>query len=77
MPKFEVIREHQGDRFYRVGEMREGSASDFAHLIPNVLRLVEGEKADPAPLNKAEPEPENKAEPAAPANKAKPRRKAK
>lgn len=62
--KWEVVREHEGDRFYREGEFRFGTKADLGHLAPKVLRLVGpgNAKAEPAPLNKAEG--------AAPANKA-------
>lgn len=69
MAKFKVIREHQGDRFYKQGEIREGSEADFKHLIPHVLQPDEGKE-------KAEAAPKNKAEDAAPANKASRGRKA-
>jgi hypothetical protein len=71
MTNFKVIREHQGDRFYKEGEIREGNLSDLEHLVPHVLAPVNETHA------KAEPTPKNKAEPAAPANKAINRRKAK
>lgn len=58
--KFEVLREHEGDRFYKAGDKREGTMVDLGHLVPNVLK----------PIGKAEPAPQNKAEGAAAQNKA-------
>lgn len=67
---WKVIREHQGDRFYEEGDVRQGTEEELGHLTPNVLiKLGPAAKAEPAPLNKAES--------AAPANKADARRKAK
>lgn len=67
---WKVIREHQGDRFYKEGEIRTGTESELGHLEPRVLeKLGASEKSEPEHLNKAEP--------AAPANKASTGRKAK
>lgn len=52
--KFKVVRGHQGDRYYKEGETREGTREDFKHLIPHVLVPVGGQKADAVPKNKAE-----------------------
>lgn len=59
--EFRVVRQHQGDRFYKEGETREGTKADFAHLIPRVLQPIEA-KADTAEENKAEPPVANKAD---------------
>lgn len=61
---WKVIREHQGDRFYKEGEIRRGSEAELGHLAPRTLAKL-GHASE-----KAEPELLNKAEPAAPANKA-------
>lgn len=66
---WKVIREHQGDRFYKEGETRQGTENELGHLSPRVLT-----KAGLAV--KSEPEHLNKAELAAPANKATTGRKA-
>lgn len=69
--KYRVVREHQGERDFAVGDERVADPGAVAHLVPNVLELIgpaDAEEAEPGA--KAEPSPENKAEPAAPANKA-------
>lgn len=49
--KYEVIRQHQGDKFYLPGDERDASETDVAHLVKSgVLQ----EKAEPKPKNKAE-----------------------
>ena len=49
--EYVVQRQHQGDRFYRPGDVREASPSDVAHLLKNgVLK----EKSEDKPTNKAE-----------------------
>lgn len=56
--KFEVLRQHYGDRQYWQGDERDMSEADAKTLVANgVLR-----KARPAPRNKAMKAPENKAE---------------
>lgn len=55
--KFEVIREHIGDKPYAVGDTREAEHSDVAHLIGTSLR-----KKAPEAKNKAEPKHPNKSE---------------
>lgn len=63
MPKYDVLRQHEGDKFYRPGDTRDAASADVAHLVRGgVLRLASGEKADPAHENKAEPKPANKAD---------------
>lgn len=60
--KFEVIRQHLGDRLYMPGQEREAIQGDVAHLVANgVLKPVHA-KADPKVANKAEPKVQNKAE---------------
>jgi hypothetical protein len=74
LQKFRVLREHDGDRFYAEGEIREATPADVAHLVGKVLEpMVEEPEAEAA---KAEPAPANKAEGSAPANKAASRKKA-
>ena len=60
--KWRVLREREGDRFYREGETREGTRSELGHLEGRVLE-ESGEAI-------AERAPRIKAESAAPANKA-------
>lgn len=67
--KYQVKRQHFGDRLYVAGDEREANERDVAHLVKaGVLEPVK-EKAKTAPKNKAEAKPENKAEKPA-ANKA-------
>lgn len=54
--KFNVIREHIGDRPYKPGDTREAARADVEHLIGKVLE-------DPAPKRKATKPVVNKAEP--------------
>lgn len=56
MPKFKVLREHEGDRFYREHDEREIPDADAAHLV----QLGVLAKMDEADANKAEPAPSNK-----------------
>lgn len=59
--KFNVIRQHFGDKMYMPGDEREASESDVAHLVKaGVLEPVKG-KSESAPKNKAERAPQNKA----------------
>ena len=59
--KFEVIRQHLGDRLYMPGDEREATQGDVAHLVANgVLKPVRA-KAEGAPKNKAEPKHQDKA----------------
>ena len=63
--KYEVVREHIGDKPYAVGDERVASPGDVSHLVPNVLKdlgPVKAEKADAKSKDKAEPKPDNKAE---------------
>lgn len=66
--KYEVLRQHLGDRMYMPGDEREISETDAAALVKQGVLAKAGKKAEP-PKGKAEPKPANKAEPAA-ANKA-------
>lgn len=73
--KFRVVREHEGERFYNVGETRIAADADVRHLVPHVLEPIGPAEGADAPEAKAEPAPANKSEPAAPANKARAPRK--
>ena len=75
--KWRVIRDHEGDRPYTVGETREGSAAELGHLEGNVLeRMDAGTDAQEKPATNADPQKSegaaarNKAEGPSPANKA-------
>lgn len=70
--EWDVIREHEGDRFYNTGDVRIGSKAELGHLSPKCLQL----RAAPSAAAKAEPELLNKAE-VVKTNKATRRRKAK
>lgn len=55
--KYQVIRQHLGDKLYMPGDEREANVGDVAHLVRNgVLKR----KAEPASKNKAEKAPQNK-----------------
>ncbi|WP_207479563.1 hypothetical protein [Arenibaculum pallidiluteum] len=57
---FRVMREMEGDRFYRAGETREMLPADAAHLLQlGALAEIDG-KVESTPLNKAEPAPRRK-----------------
>lgn len=59
--KFLVMRPHQGDKWYRDGDIREARESEVAHLVRGgVLR-----KMDEPPANKARYVLEDKAAPLA------------
>jgi len=63
MPKYDVLRQHEGDKFYKPGDTRVAASADVFHLVRSgVLALASGEKADPAHENKSEPKPDNKAD---------------
>lgn len=51
--KFRVIRPHDGDKFYNVGDTREGVEADLKHLVPLTLEPIKESKAETAPANKA------------------------
>ena len=58
MATYRVLRQHEGDRFYREGDLREIDPAEAAHLE----RLKVLEKVEEAASNKVEPKPQNKAE---------------
>lgn len=63
--RYDVLREHFGDRFYREGEQREAQAASVTHLVrAGVLAEAGGRKAAEKPAGKAAPKPQNKAAPA-------------
>lgn len=56
MAKYQVLRQHYGDKLYQAGETREAAERDVAHLVKSgVLKVAEPVK------NKAEPAVKNKA----------------
>ncbi|WP_028716888.1 hypothetical protein [Paracoccus sp. J39] len=64
--KFDVLREHYGDRFYVAGETREAEKSSVAHLLRSGVLAEKAaksvpNKAAPAHPNKAKTVPDNKA----------------
>ncbi|HEV2552721.1 MAG TPA: hypothetical protein VGV17_03040 [Bosea sp. (in: a-proteobacteria)] len=75
LQKFRVLRDHDGDRFYLPGDIREANPSEVAHLVGKVLEPAKDAGEWDGEAAKAEPTPKNKAEGAAPANKASGRRK--
>lgn len=56
--KYQVLRQHLGDRLYNKGEDREARESDVAHLVRTGVLLPM--KAEPVVENKAEPRVANK-----------------
>lgn len=48
LEKYTVVRDHEGDRPYAVGDEREAIASEVAHLVPHVLKPVEAKSDDAA-----------------------------
>lgn len=64
--KFEVIRQHYGDKLYMPGDMRDATENDVKHLVSSgVLKPARERKAEAEPRNKMDTEPKNKAEDAA------------
>ncbi len=55
--KFQVMRQHFGDRMYEPGDTRDADEGDVLHLIINGVLA----KAEPTTANKAEPKTANKA----------------
>lgn len=59
MTKFEVLRQHLGDKMYMPGDTREADKNSVQHLVQHgVLAEV---NAEPKTANKAEPAVQNKA----------------
>lgn len=69
MKKYDVARQHYGDRMYHKGDVREMAEKDAARLVSAGVLVEQATK----PAKKAEPAPKNKAEDAAPKNKAAPK----
>lgn len=62
MPKYDVLRQHDGDRQYFQGDTREMSAADAGHLVQlGTVRLALEKKAAPPLENKVDAVPSNKA----------------
>lgn len=60
--KFQVLRQHHGDKMYLPGDTREANESEVKHLLANGVLKPAHEKKEPAPANKAEGSaPKNKA----------------
>lgn len=59
MTKFEVLRQHLGDKMYMPGDTREADKNAVQHLVAQGV-LAEA-KAEPKVANKAEPAVQNKA----------------
>lgn len=57
--KFRVLRPHDGDKFYNIGDTREASESEVKHLVPLTLEPI-AEKAVKPNSNKAAPAVKNK-----------------
>jgi hypothetical protein len=51
--EYRVLRPHDGDKFYNIGDTREGNESELKHLVPLTLEPITEAKAEKAPLNKA------------------------
>lgn len=61
--KYDVLREHEGDRFYRSGETRDLNEVEAKHLVElGVLVKCSTAKAETKVKNKAEPPLKNKAD---------------
>ncbi|HWJ88518.1 MAG TPA: hypothetical protein VNS12_10640 [Pelagibacterium sp.] len=60
--KYDVLRQHIGDKRYAKGDVREAEPRDVAHLIKAGILAEQKTKKEPAPKNKAEPAPKNKAD---------------
>lgn len=56
--KYDVLRQHFGDKAYAAGDIREADANEVAHLVRAGVLAV---KAEPRVENKAEPALRNKA----------------
>lgn len=56
--KYDVKRQHLGDRMYSAGDTRDANPKDVTHLVASGV-LVE-QKAAPKPKNKAVKAPKNK-----------------
>ena len=61
MKKYQVMREHHGERFFRSGDLREAAPSDVAHLVARGVLAEVGGKSAPATENKVAAPVQNKA----------------
>ncbi len=61
--KYEVIRQHFGDKMYMPGDERDLSEADATELVRNGVLRKPKAKAEPKVENKAEPAMANKSEP--------------
>ena len=50
---YRVLRRHDGDKLYEVGDTREGEDHELKHLVPLTLQEIT-EKTDRPHANKAE-----------------------
>lgn len=50
--EYDVLRGHEGDKFYREGDCRTLDAGEAKHLVD--LGVLRARKSEKAPLNKAE-----------------------
>lgn len=57
---FKVLRPHQGDKWYDVGDTREVDPASVRHLIGKTLEAGGGSKKADEPANKKADEPANK-----------------
>lgn len=55
--KYQVMRQHLGDRLYIKGDVRDAREQDVAHLVRAGVLV---EKVEPEVMNKAEPAVHNK-----------------
>lgn len=51
--KYRVLRPHDGDKFYNVGDTREGNENELKHLVPRTLEPIKGKAEGAASKNKA------------------------
>lgn len=62
MAKYNVLRQHYGDKPYAEGDTREADERDVAHLVANGVLALAKTKAEAPARNKAEPAVQNKAQ---------------
>lgn len=61
--KYDVLRQHTGDKRYARGDVREAEPRDVAHLVETGILAEHKAKAEPTAKNKAEPATANKRDP--------------
>lgn len=54
---YRVVRRHEGDKPYEVGDTREGEEHELKHLVPSCLQEIKAEREH---ANKAERVSRNK-----------------